>query len=162
MQYPSLISHAVASSAPVLAKYDFIQYLQVVTASLQTGPTGDQCTDRCARSSCNVLLTLSLLVTPGFDSLPCFTRDAVIACGSIQNATTQIQQLLSTSVGVSQLVTAFSLCEAPVTPLDIMNFVSTIAGAFMEVVQYNNVLPYNVSMVVRTARGCGLTFSRVL
>jgi thymus-specific serine protease len=46
LKYPSLVVGAIASSAPVLAEVDYVQYLQVVTASLQTSSYGTQCTDR--------------------------------------------------------------------------------------------------------------------
>ncbi len=61
LKYPALISHAMASSAPVLATYDFVQYMEVVTASLTTGPAGTACTDLITAATNEVQ---SLLTTP--------------------------------------------------------------------------------------------------
>lgn len=101
LKYPALISAAVATSGPVFAEVDFVEYLEVVTASLGTAKTGQQC------------------------------------LSAIQTASSQIDTLLTTPQGRSQLVTNFSLCAAPVSNLDVANFVSTVAGSFMGVVQYN-------------------------
>ena len=40
------LTGAIASSAPVLAEVDYVQYLQVVTASMATSKYGTQCTDK--------------------------------------------------------------------------------------------------------------------
>ncbi len=40
MKYPETVVGAVATSGPVLAKYDFYEYLEVVNTSLATSKAG--------------------------------------------------------------------------------------------------------------------------
>ena len=120
LKYPSLVVGAIASSAPVHAELDFVEYLQVVTASLNTAQAGSQCTSRIAA------------------------------------ATATIQQQLQTQSGRQQLASTFNLCAAPVSDLDVQNFVSSIAGAFMGIVQYNrDNFPGNTITIDTVVRRCG-------
>lgn len=52
LKFPHLVVGAVATSAPVLARLDFKQYLEVVTASLQT--TGAACTQHIGNATMKI------------------------------------------------------------------------------------------------------------
>ncbi len=45
LKYPALVAGAVASSAPVFAELDYVEYLQVATQSLGSAVNGSQCVD---------------------------------------------------------------------------------------------------------------------
>lgn len=50
---------------------------------------------------------------------------------TIATATASIQKLTQTEEGKSQLAKTFNLCTPPKTALDVQNFMSDIASAFM-------------------------------
>jgi len=61
LKYPALVVGAIASSAPVYAEVDYTQYLEVVTASLQTSTHGPQCTAAISNATSQIQ---SLLQSP--------------------------------------------------------------------------------------------------
>lgn len=77
MKYPDTVVGAIASSAPVQAELDFVEYLQVVSASLSTSTSGE-----CVGKSCSA--------SPGHWLSP-----AGLACDlAIRNATTTLSAML--------------------------------------------------------------------
>lgn len=101
LKYPHLFAGSISTSGPVLAELNFVQYLEVVEASL-TYFGGSSCPQ------------------------------------AIQQATNQIQTMLTTSSGKSQVQSLFKVCAPLQSDDDIANFMSTLAGNIMGVVQYNN------------------------
>jgi len=66
---------------------------------------------------------------------------------NIASATQRIQALTTTASGLASLANLFDTC-APISQKDIPNFMQTLAGNFMEVVQYNLEVPgYNASQL---------------
>ena len=58
IKYPNLVAGAVATSAPVEAKLNFVEYLEVVRDSLATSKQGEDCVN--AVSEANIQLTALL------------------------------------------------------------------------------------------------------
>ncbi|XP_070172924.1 putative serine protease K12H4.7 isoform X2 [Littorina saxatilis] len=101
MKYPHLVTGAIATSAPVFAKLNFLEYLSVVRNSLSV-----------SSSSC---------VT------------------NIQQAVTQLENMLNTTDGRQTLKKMFKLCDdINITNTDdVANLYAVLAGNFEDVVQYN-------------------------
>lgn len=59
LKYPDSFHAAVANSGPVLAELDFVQYNEVVAASLATSSHGTACTDRIQDASNSIMNLLS-------------------------------------------------------------------------------------------------------
>jgi hypothetical protein len=91
----------------------------------------------------------SLLTTPQGD----------LCVANIQSATNQIQQLLQSPNGIKQLISQFQICPDSTlsTPLDVSNFMQSLASNVDGIVQYNdeNQNPQNISWVcsIMTAEG---------
>uniref|UniRef100_A0A7S1GCM2 Uncharacterized protein n=1 Tax=Bicosoecida sp. CB-2014 TaxID=1486930 RepID=A0A7S1GCM2_9STRA len=105
-KYPHLADVGVATSSPVLAELDFVEYLQVVTKSLENPLVGGS-------TACT---------------------------GAVASATAAIEAALKTDAGRQMLSTKFQTCETlsmQSSAQDVSNFLSTIIGSFMGVVQYN-------------------------
>ncbi|PVD19043.1 hypothetical protein C0Q70_21602 [Pomacea canaliculata] len=101
LKYPHLVQGAVATSAPVFAQLNFLEYMSVVQDSLAM-----------SSSSC---------------------------VSNIQQATQQLEKLLSDETGRQQLRKMFNLCDDIniANSDDIANLYSVLAGNFEDVVQYN-------------------------
>ncbi|KAH9489193.1 hypothetical protein Btru_044461 [Bulinus truncatus] len=94
LKYPHLVDGAVASSAPLLAEINFIEYLQVVTNSLRTYDGTDECNNAISQATSSI--TSALKTADGRAQI----KQSFRLCDSIDpNIEKDIANLFSTLAG---------------------------------------------------------------
>lgn len=110
LKYPQHTSGSVAGSSPVHAVLDFFQYLDVVDESLSMYIIFVFYNTFC----------LIFCIIAAFTGIECDSR--------IRQATEQIENMLTTSSGQTQLQSDFKTCTMPNNTMDISTFMSDLMG----------------------------------